>query len=102
MNLYIQPFSLVSDEIEARVYDAITSQPDCNVFDSLELLTQQYFLDYPEESRYYRHEVIESTFESKAELLTLEACSLAEPATDYEALADEYFLLSEATQLSLF
>lgn len=102
MNAYIQSFPIVADEIESRIYDAIQSMPDENIFDSLVMLIEQFMLDFPDESTYYRREVIESTFESKAELLTLQACRLSEPRTDYMELADLYDQQAEASQLTLF
>lgn len=95
---YYLTFDIVCDEIESRVFTAINDLSDYTVYDMIPQLVNQFCLDYPEEARHYRREVIESVFEMKTEIALGGIAS--EPEPDYLKLEAEYF--GEPVQLSLF
>lgn len=98
MNPYYLTFDIVCDEIESRVYDALSSLTDYSICDVLPQLVDSFVLDYPEEAAAYGVAVIESVFGMKAEAAMCGASLVSEP--DYLAFEDMYF--SEGVQLTLF
>lgn len=98
---YIQSFVLVSDEIENRVWDAMNGEcaNDYSIFDMIDPLVCQFCLDYPQESAYYHREVIEATFESKANALLMESFRACESMMPYGIEECGY---CEGVQLEMF